>query len=139
MDTHSANSVTHIKRFYTNCDCLTQTKLSELHCFIKTNSPDVIALTEILPKSSLYETSADSFIIQGYTMFSSNMKSGRGTCILVYIKESLGATDYKVNEPFQEHIWCKLSLTRDDNQLIGCIYRSPHSNADNNQKIFITC
>ena len=68
-------------------------------------------------------------------MFSSNMKSGRGTCILVFIKETLGATDYKVNEPFQEHIWCKLSLTRDDNQLIGCIYRSPHSNADNNQNL----
>ena len=61
-------------------------------------------------------------------MFSSNMMRGRG--ILLYIKESLGATDYQVNEPFQEHIWCKLSLTRGDNLLIGCIYLSPHSNAD---------
>ena len=53
----------------------------------------------------------------------------------LYIKESLGATDYQVNEPFQEHIWCKLSLTRGDNLLIGCIYCSPHSNADNNQNL----
>ena len=37
--------------FYTNCDCLTQTKLSELQCFIRTNSPDVVALTEIRPKT----------------------------------------------------------------------------------------
>ena len=59
----------------------------------------------------------------------------RGRGILLYIKESLGATDYQVNEPFQEHIWCKLSLTRGDNLLIGCIYRSPHSNADNNQNL----
>ena len=35
-------------------------------------------------------------------MFTLNMKSGRG--ILVYIKESLGATGYQVNEPFQEHL-----------------------------------
>ena len=122
-----------MKVFYTNCDCLTQTKLSELQCYIRTNSPDVIALTEILPKNYLFETSANSYIIQGYTMFSSNMMRGRG--ILLYIKESLGATDYQVNEPFQEHIWCKLSLTRGDNLLIGCIYRSPHSNADNNQNL----
>ena len=59
-------------------------------------------------------------------MFSSNMMRGRG--ILLYIKESLGATDYQVNEPFQ-HIWCKLSVTRGD------IYRSPHSNAENNQNL----
>ena len=65
-------------------------------------------------------------------MFSSNMMRGRG--ILLYIKESLGATDYQVNEPFQ-HIWCKLFLTRGDNLLIGCIYRSPHSNAENNQNL----
>ena len=66
-------------------------------------------------------------------MFSSNMKRGRG--LLLYIKESLGAADYQVNEPFQEQIWCKLSLTRVDNLLIGCKYRSPHSNADNNQNL----
>ena len=66
-------------------------------------------------------------------MFSSYMKRGRGT--LLYIKESLGATDYPVNEPFQEHIWCKLSLIRGDNLLIGCKYRSPHSNTDNNQNL----
>ena len=68
-------------------------------------------------------------------MFSSlYMKRGRG--ILLYIKESLGATDYQVNEPFQEHIWCKLSLTRGNNLLIRCIYRSLHSNADNNPNLY---
>ena len=53
----------------------------------------------------------------------------------MYFKESLGATDYQLVDPYQEYVWCKLSLVRGDKLLIGCIYRSPHSNADNNQNL----
>ena len=66
-------------------------------------------------------------------MFSSDLNHGRG--ILVYVKECLGATDYKLVDPYQEYVWCKLSLVRSDELLIGCIYRSPHSNADNNHNL----
>ena len=45
-------------------------------------------------------------------MFSSDLNHGRG--ILVYVKESLGATDYQLVDPNQEYVWCKLSLVRGD-------------------------
>ena len=63
-DAHVNSETPDLKVFYTNCDCLTQIKLSELQCFIRTNSPDVIALTESLPKNPLFESSANSHIIK---------------------------------------------------------------------------
>ena len=42
----------YLKVFYTNCDSLSQTKIVELESYARTNSPDIIALTEVLPKTA---------------------------------------------------------------------------------------
>ena len=55
----SSPDTPNLNILYTNCDCLTQTKLSELHCYIESYSPDIIALSEVLPKSSTFETSTE--------------------------------------------------------------------------------
>ena len=58
--------------FYANCDCLSQVKRLELESYIQLNSPDIIALTEILPKYKVFEVSEQVFTLNGYTSFSSN-------------------------------------------------------------------
>ena len=46
------NQLTHkFTLYYTNCDVLTKTKLNELEVYIQDYNPDVICLTEVLPKS----------------------------------------------------------------------------------------
>ncbi len=46
---------------YTNCDCLSKTKKTELEILILNNSPDIIAITEIYPKSSSLGNMKETF------------------------------------------------------------------------------
>ena len=119
---------------YTSCDCLNQTKLIELTHYVQSNSLDVIALTEILPKNSLFDATPEIYALEGYSLFSSNLNQGRG--VLLYIKESLATSSVQMPFDFQECIWCNLALNMRDKLMIGCIYRSPHCAADNIFKKF---
>ena len=123
-----------LKILYTNCDCLTQNKLSELICYKQSQSPDIIALTEVLPKVSSLSTVAEAYMLQGYSMFTTDLSMGRG--ILIYVKECLGATDFNITATYKEHVWCQLYLARGDKLLVCCIYRSPHSTVDNDFKLY---
>ena len=120
--------------FYTNCDCLSQTKKVELESYIQSNSPDVIALTEVLPKNSIFDVNETEYVLQGYTCFSSDLTKGRGA--LLYIKNSIPAIDIEQNGNFLESTWCKINLSGGDNFIIGCIYRSPNSTSENTKLLF---
>ena len=53
---------------YCNIDVLTKTKLNLLDVCISTNSPDIICITEVLPKNSLVEATAETYQIWGYNL-----------------------------------------------------------------------
>ena len=108
--------------------------LIELTHYVQSNSPDVIALTEILPKNSLFDATPEIYALEGYSMFSSNLKQGKG--VLLYIKESLATSSVQMPFDFQECIWCNMALNMTDKLMIGCIYRSPHCTAANIFKLF---
>ena len=67
-----------------------------------------------------------------YTQFTSDLTYGRG-CIL-YIKSNIPVSYTKFNNTFQESVWCSVNLIGSDKLLIGCVYSSPNSNAENNQE-----
>ena len=91
-----------------NCDCLTQTKKLELQEFDKNSQPDIIALTEIYPKNTIYDINETYYQITDYHMFMSSNESGRG--IVIYTKCSLQAQKYVFNVNFKEQVWCKIQL-----------------------------
>ena len=66
-------------------------------------------------------------------MFLSNINEGRG--VAIYTKKSLNADAVKVETPFKESVWCKIQLQNHDSLILGCLYRSPNSNDDNNQAL----
>ena len=51
---HNILNFGKLQVLYTNCDCLTQTKLSELKKFVAEKSPDIIAITEVFSKNSIF-------------------------------------------------------------------------------------
>ncbi|MES9881396.1 MAG: reverse transcriptase domain-containing protein [Sedimenticola sp.] len=122
-------SNTGLKVFYTNCDVLTNTKISELEHYVKTDSPDIIALTEVLPKRSLFTIELVNYEMEGYDIFGTGFMHGRGT--ILYIKSSLNATQVNIDSQFEESVWCKIKLRNDDNLVIGCVYKSPSCTANN--------
>ena len=118
---------------YSNVDCLSHDKRLELKELINDKNPDIVALTEIYPKNSMFKNDDAKFNIDLYDKFITEMDSGRG--IVIYVKSSLGASEINHDSEFNEQVWCEINLKNNDKLLIGCIYRSPNSTILNSNSL----
>ena len=96
------------------------------------NEPDIICVTEVIPKAQILPISPAQLAVPGYTFYanfspatSSLGASGmRGVCL--FVKQGIQATEVCIsNNPFSEQLWLKIKLHGADHLLIGGIYRSP--------------
>ena len=115
---------------YTNSDCPSQTKLVEISNYCDQNNLDIIAITEILLKFSLFQPDEKNYSLDGYDLFISNLSQGRGCAI--YVKDYLAATKVSFECNFNDSVWCQIKLKNNDKLVIGCVYRSPNSTMENN-------
>ena len=117
--------------FYTNADQFLN-KRDELYMRISGQEPDIIMLTEVIPKAQSLPIAKALLSIPGYSVYMSfdpslpnlGMSGNRGICI--YIRSSLKTTEVSFGmSTYVEQQWVKLPLVGNDSLLIGCIYRSP--------------
>ena len=106
----------------------------ELSNYCEHNSLDVIAISEILPKFSLFQPEETNYSLDGFDIFTSDLTSGRG-CAL-FVKQDLAATKITYTSNFSESVWCQINLKNNDKMIVGCIYRSPNSTIENNKELF---
>ena len=92
----------------------------------------IIMVTEILPKNTGSVMTANGCLVEGYNIYS-NMENltGRGIAIcinevLLHLVSSVGT-----RSNYKESIWLLLRLKGKDCLKLGCVYRSPFSNASN--------
>ena len=97
----------------------------------KDQQPDIIAVCEVLPKNSRYETKVSEYSIDGYEAFHGDLSKKGNRGILVYVKERLKTPQISISSEFREFVWIKVNLRGGDKLLCGCIYRSPSSDEDN--------
>ena len=92
--------------------------------------PDIIAVTEVLPKHSHDKIISVNVQLNGYNMFQ-NLNSGRG--ILLYCKSAIHASIEQnlTNHCFNESLWCVIPLAAHGSVFISIIYHSPNSKAEN--------
>jgi hypothetical protein len=97
------------KCLYLNADCLLN-KRDELHLLMDLYKPDLVCISEYLPKN-----------------FTNHSAPHRG--ILIYTSKHLQATvaNHAVNSFFEEQCWIQTALNSRDKLLVGGIYRSPNS------------
>ena len=96
------NENSPLKFLYSNCDCLTQSKISELEQFIVNESPDIMALTEIFPKHSHFGIQTELYNLAEYdTSFSSTSEGRR---VVIFAIKSFLATKLKIDSEFKEHV-----------------------------------
>ena len=123
-----------LRVMYTNIDQFTN-KRDDLFMAITEQEPDLILLTEVIPKAQVNPISPATLSLPGFRMYlnfqpgNDNLgRSGsRGICIFA----SLRLQTTEVSFPgchFKEQLWIKIPLQGPDQLLIGCIYRSPSSN-----------
>ena len=120
---------------YTNTDQFIN-KRDDLCLLICSNEPDLILLTETIPKAQKLPMDLALLHIPGYVLYTNfepsmpNLgKSGkRGIC--VYVSHQLKVAEVFLDATVLEHVWVKISLRGSDSLLIGCLYRSPSSDPD---------
>ena len=125
-----------LKCLYTNADQLAN-KRDDLLMAISHDKPDLIFVTECLPKVRLVPFSVEVLALPGYnllTNFDSNdrqmlAKGIRGICI--YVADYIQATEISFAGTFTvEQLWISIRLKGTDRLMAGCVYRSPSGNPD---------
>jgi endonuclease/exonuclease/phosphatase family metal-dependent hydrolase len=75
--------------------------------------------------------------VEGYDMFRVDRIGNKGGGMLLYVREELNAVPLDVSSSFREQVWCSVVL-KSSTLLIGLIYRSPSSEAANNEMLLET-
>ncbi len=95
--------------------------------------PDIIAITETLPKADCEITPEVELNIQGYDLLLSQHNT-RGTAL--YVRESIPHRQHDLTQTeYNDHIWAVIEPQPGTKILLGCMYRSPNSTSENNQKL----
>lgn len=112
---------------YTNADSLPNKK-RELELLLEEHQPDIVVICEALHKNYSIKPTKQSLRINGFTPyinFEGERENMRG--IYVHISNGLEADEAEMDSSFEEHLWFRIN----DQLLLGCIYRSPSSVAEN--------
>ena len=120
----------NLQFWYTNADQLLN-KRDCLSMAVCGEEPDLIFITEVLPKASGLPIPPALLSLPGYMLFNNFhcdeglVSNGiRGVC--TYVRDTLSASEVSfTNTTFQEQLWLKLRLDGGDTLYLGCIYRSP--------------
>ncbi len=107
-------------------------KKHELAMLIDIYKPDVLVITETLPKNCDIKPTEAEYDIKNYDLHTNFNSSTcrRGVC--VYVKDIFkSAKVYEKENKFTESVWCEVKMSNNDILLIGGVYRSPNSATNN--------
>ena len=121
---------TGLQCVYSNVDQLLN-KMEDLKSLISSNEPDIILLTEIIPKAHKNPIYQAQINIHGYEKFTNfdlsdyDLGSSGKRGVAIYVKEGLETEEVKLETEYEDHLWLEVKLRNRDHLLCGCIYRSP--------------
>ena len=129
-----ANVNVTLKCLFTNPDML-DNKMSEFETYIAHRKPMVIGIVEVKPKHCRYQPSSASYNLPGFRLFRRNIESSTGRGVILYIHNSLVASEVQIFEDYEESVWGEIALHGSDRLLIGVVYRSNSGSEENNDKL----
>jgi exonuclease III len=115
---------------YLNADQLLN-KMEDLRALISNVYPDLLIITEVIPKAQRNPIPEPLMNIDGYEKFT-NFKfteellgtSGRRG-VAIYVNNKLETEVVNLNSDYEDHLWVEIKLRNKDTLLCGCIYRTP--------------
>ena len=127
----------NINLLYTNIEQLPN-KRDDLLMAISDSKPDIIVLTEVIPKAQRHPIDLATISIPEYVNFELNIADS-GTSgkrgIGIYTRDRLSATKISFeNSNFEEQLWISIRLRSQDKLLLGGIYRSPSTDTTTSTK-----
>ena len=99
------------------------------------NAPDIIALTEVLPKNTRFPVTETDIKLDNYVCYTNIQEQDATRGVALYIKNNIKSRQSSLNPDFKESVWCEIDLHNNDKLIVGCVYRSPNSNQTNDEKL----
>ena len=128
-----------------NCICMNVdsvlNKRAELKNLVVLEHPDIILITEVLPKNARIAVQLCELVIDGYYLFTNCFSDYVHLGTAIYVKKSLGAQQVCLNadqEKARECTWAEIKLKSNDNLLVGCVYRPPSNTREQNNHLYET-
>ena len=122
--------VNKIKCIYTNADQL-RNKLSEFQIRIRDQKHTIVGVTEVKAKNSKTKPLPSEYKMEwssDYNIFHANLESNEGRGLIMYIHNSLQASEIKMETSFDENLFVKIEINQTEKALVGLVYRSPSNN-----------
>ena len=132
-----------LKCLCTNVDSLFN-KRNELAYILVNKNPDILLISEVLPKNfdpKNLDRAELSFSHLGYDCFTNCFNPNVHLGVALYIKSNLNAQSVALSEDHlkaKESIWAEIKLVNNDKLLVGCIYRPPSNNKEENETLYKT-
>lgn len=126
-----------LKCFYSNVDSFIN-KRAEFYTILECERPDIVCLSEILPKNCSNPVQPAEIQLDNYDCFTNIGETQCHLGVGIWTKKCLQAqpvTLSKDHSKTQESTWCEIPLDQGDRLLVGCIYRSPNSTEENNNQV----
>ena len=131
------NSIKSLRCLYTNADVLTN-KMTELKTVVDMERPEIVIVTEVIPKNRIDPVEEFEIGLDGYYMWhnleesTNSSKTTRG--IIIYLLNGLCANAVEIEEEFDEAVFLSMNLVKGDTLLLGALYRSPNTSSDANNE-----
>ena len=126
-----------VRCLYTNADVLTN-KMTELKTVVDMERPEIVIVTEVIPKNRIDPVEEFEIGLDGYYMWhnleesTNSSKTTRG--IIIYLLNGLCANAVEIEEEFDEAVFLSMNLVKGDTLLLGALYRSPNTSSDANNE-----
>ena len=120
----------NLQVLYTNADQFLN-KMEDLKTFISGDEPDIIIITEVIPKAQANPIDAPLLEIDGYKphvnfdISKTNLGAFGIRGVAIYVRDDLTVNEIILSSEFKDQLWLEIYLTEQKSLLCGCIYRSP--------------
>ena len=106
-------------------------KMEDLRSMIADDVPDIIIITEVIPKAQKHPIHEPLLNLPGFEKFTNfkfteeNLGASGKRGVAIYVNEKLDTEIVNLRSSYDDHVWVKIKLRNNDSLLCGCIYRTP--------------
>ena len=119
-----------LKVIYANANQFLNNR-EDLVIFIAGDAPDIIMITEVIPKTQINSIETHLLQLENYDVYvnfdesATNIEASGIRGVAIDAKDDLYVNEVKLNTDFKDHLWVEIHLSRNDSILCGCTYISP--------------
>ena len=122
---------------YTNCDTLSNI-WDELEIAVKIENPSAIILVEAAPKNARYQLQKSELELEGYQLFINDFTKKNVGGVAIYVKTYISASQTHMKSIANDTVWVEVMIEKNNNFLLGGVYRSPNNTVENNAMLWTT-